>query len=112
MSEHWVVEAYVSGRRIEVTSDGTKAGTTYSCDNSRDGQLVNGYINYGKEFLLAYDGPKVKSSYTPLGVMAAISGVAIHQAVFTRVPESALKEIASFYAPQSELRKTYPAIAF
>jgi hypothetical protein len=37
-------------------------------------KLIRGNIFYGEEFELAYDGMKVKSSYTPLGMMAAISG--------------------------------------
>jgi hypothetical protein len=112
MSKKWTVEAFVYGRRIEVTSDGTEEGTTYICDRERDGKSIAGSIHYGEEFYIAYDGMKVKSAYTPLGIMAAIAGIEIHQAIFTKVPLEARQQIDAYYAPQQELRKRYPDIVF
>lgn len=112
MARKWTIEAFVSGRRIEVTSDGTESGTTYTCDNDRDGKLVSGNIYYEEEFELAYDGMKVKSSYTPLGMMAAISGVEINRAIFTKVPVTTRQEIADFYAHQTVLKRKYEDVTF
>jgi hypothetical protein len=103
----WTVEATIYGRLIEVTSDGTEAGTTYRCDSQGDAELISGFIHYGKSFQVTHTGPIVKCAYTPMGIMASIAGIAEGHAIFTKLPDEAIKELDAFCAPRLKLWKKY-----
>lgn len=95
----WVIEALADGEFVHIDSDGTEEGTifTVNAEKSTVEENVRLMIKQGRRPNLVIDEPRIPSSYSPVGMMAALAAYYSRSVVYTVLPDEAIKFLKEEY---------------
>lgn len=92
----WFMEVIVNGELVVVNSDGTKDGTFFDTSSETE-ESLRLIIQQGRRMNIVPDGPRIPVSYSPVGMIAALSALDHKTLIRKTLPDEAVRFLKEEY---------------